>query len=60
MHTGTTLNFKGRLENKNGLEIFVRALDIKFEQEWSVGLGTTLDDVKKIKKYFSSSRDFSR
>ena len=31
--TGTTLNFKGRLETKNGPEIFVKALDIEFEQD---------------------------
>ena len=45
---GTTLNVKGRSETKNGLEIFVRALDIEFEQDWSVDLRTTLGDHKKI------------
>ena len=33
--------------------------DIEFEQDWSVGLGAILADGQKIKKYFSSFRDFS-
>ena len=32
--------------------------DIEFEQDWSVGLGATLRDRQKIKKYFSSFKDF--
>ena len=28
--------------------------DIKFEQDWSVGLGATLRADRKLKKYFSS------
>ena len=32
--------------------------DTEFEQDWSVGLGATLGDGQKIKKYFSSFRDF--
>ena len=34
-------------------------LDIECERDWSVGLGTTLDDGQKIKNCFSSFRDFS-
>ena len=34
-------------------------LDIEFERDWSVGLGTTLCDGQKIKNYFSSFRDYS-
>ena len=34
-------------------------LDIEYEWDWSVGLGTTLGDGQKIKNYFSSFRDFS-
>ena len=29
-------------------------LNIEFEQDWSAGLGSTLEDGYKIKKYFSS------
>ena len=29
-------------------------LNIKFEQDWSVGLGATLGADRKLKKYFSS------
>ena len=41
----------GRKLNRAG-DICKRALDIEFEQAWSVGLGTTLGDGKKIKKIF--------
>ena len=34
-------------------------LKVEFEQDWSVGLGATLRDKQKIKKYFSSFKDFS-
>ena len=33
--------------------------DIRFEQDWSVGLGATLRVTQKIKNYLSSFRDFS-
>ena len=33
--------------------------DIKFEQDWSVGLDDTLLERQKIKNYFSSFKDFS-
>ena len=35
-------------------------LNIAFEQYWSVGLGATLGDRQKIKKYYSSYKDFFR
>ena len=44
---------------KVGLEIFVRALDIELEQDWSVGLGSTLGDGKKVKNIFLVSGIFS-
>ena len=33
-------------------------LNIEFAQDWSVGLGATLGDEKKIKKYYSTCKDF--
>ena len=33
--------------------------DIEFEQDWSVGLDTTLRERQKIKNYISSFKDFS-
>ena len=36
-----------------------RTLNIEFEQDWSVGLGATLGAGLKIKKYFSSYKNFS-
>ena len=43
------LNFKGRSDTKNRAgNIGKGALDIEFEQDWPVGLGTTLSDGKKI------------
>ena len=32
---------------------------MEFEQDWSFTLGATLDDGKKIKKYYYSYKDFS-
>ena len=56
----TTLNFEGRLKTKKwAKDICKETPDIEFEQDWSVGLGAVLVDVKKIKNYFSSFRDFS-
>ena len=43
-----TLNFKDRSEKKPAGDIYKIALDIEFEQDWHVGLGTTLGDGKKI------------
>ena len=40
-------------------DICRRTLDIECEREWPVGLGATLGDGQKIKKYFSNFRDFS-
>ena len=34
-------------------------LDIEYERDWSVGLGTTLGKGEKFKNYFSRFRDFS-
>ena len=34
-------------------------LNIELEQDWSVGLDATLGDRYKIKKYYSSYKDFS-
>ena len=36
-----------------------RALNIEFEQDWSVGLGAMLGDGEKMIKYFSSYNIFS-
>ena len=56
----TILNFKGRSETKKRVgDICKRALDIEYEQDWPVGLGTKLGDGKKITKYFSNLRNFS-
>ena len=56
----TTLNFGGSSNTeKHGDDIWKGTPDIKFEQDWSVGLGATLTDGQKIKNYFSSFRDFS-
>ena len=35
------------------------ALNIEFENDLSIGLGATLGDRYKIKKYYSSYKDFS-
>ena len=48
----------GRKLEKAG-DICKRTQDIECEQDWSVGLDATLADELKIKKYFSSFRDFS-
>ena len=56
----TTLNFginRKRIEQVN--DICKGIPDIEFEQEWPVGLGASLADGQKIKKYFPSFRDFS-
>ena len=57
-----TLNFNGKTKitkERNG-DICRGTLDIEFEQDWSVGLGTALGDGKKNQKYFFSSfSDFS-
>ena len=46
----TTLNFNGRskMKNLNG-DICKGTLDIKFERDWSVGLGAMLGDGHKKK-----------
>ena len=44
----TILNFEGRSKTKK------EAGDIECERDWSVSLGSTLDDGQKIKNYFSS------
>ena len=47
----TTLNFKDRSQTKKQADDICKiALDIEFEQDWSVGLGATLGNGKKIKK----------
>ena len=56
----TILNFGGSSNTeKQGDDICKGTPDIKFEQDWSVGLGAILADGQKIKNYFSSFRDFS-
>ena len=49
---GNYPSFKSRSETKNGLDICERALDMEFEQDWSIDLGTTLGDGKKLKNIF--------
>ena len=44
---------------KRARDISKRTIDIEYEREWPVGLGTTLGNGRKIKNYFSSFRDFS-
>ena len=47
-------------KKRGGQDIFAKGtLDIEFEQDWSVGLGATLRERQKIKKYFSSFKNFS-
>ena len=54
------INFEGRSKTKKrARDICKGTLDIEFERDWSFGLGATLGDEQKIKKYFSSLRDFS-
>ena len=49
----TTINFGGRSKTKKwAKDIWKGTLDIKFEQDWSVGLGTMLGGGQKIKNYF--------
>ena len=56
----TTLNFLGSSKTKNEAgDICKGTPDIKFEQDWSVGLRAILADGQIIKNYFSSFRDFS-
>ena len=41
----TTLNFRGiGTTKKKARVIYKRTLDIEFEQDWSLGLGTMLGD----------------
>ena len=55
----TTLNFEGRSKTKKWAKDICRGtLDIEWERDWPVYLGATLGDRQKIKKYFSSFRDF--
>ena len=54
----TTLNFGGRKRKKLAKDICRGTLDIEWERDWPVGLGGTLGDRQKIRKYFSSFRDF--
>ena len=56
----TTINFRGReINKKKARDICKRTPDIEFEQDWLVGLGTTLGDGQKLKNYFSGFRNFS-
>ena len=56
----TTLNFWGSSKTeRTGEDICKETPDIEFEQDWSVGSGSTLEDGKKFFKYFFSFRDFS-
>ena len=53
------LHCEGRSKKKKRRqEILQGTPDIEFEQDWSVGLGATLRERKKIKNYFSSFKDF--
>ena len=54
----TTLNIKVPLILRVGPKLIGR---VEFEHDWSVGLGATLGDAtdRKLKKYFSSYKDFS-
>ena len=57
-----TLKFEGRSKTekkKRTEDVCKETLDIEFERDSSVGLSSTLDDLQKIKNYFSSFRDFS-
>ena len=41
----TTLNFRGRGKTKKtDRDIYMRTLYIKFERDWSIGLGSTFGD----------------
>ena len=44
---------------KRAGDICKGTIDIEYEWDWSVGLGTALGDGQKIENYFSSFRDFS-
>ena len=56
----TTLNFEGRSKTKKWAgHICKGTLDIEFKRDWSFGLGATLGDEYKIKKYYSIYKDFS-
>ena len=64
----TTLHFEGRSKTNKKEErkrkrergnICKGTPDIEFEQDWSGGLDATLREGQKIKKYFSSFKDFS-
>ena len=56
----TTLNFEGRSKTKKwAKDICKGTLDTECEQDWPVGLESTLGDRQKIENYFSSFRDFS-
>ena len=48
-----------RVDKKKAVDICKGTPEIKFQQDWSVDLGATLGDGKKIKNYFSTFRDFS-
>ena len=49
----TTLNFRVRGKtNKNARDICKGTLDVEFERDWSVGLGATLGDGRKLKTIF--------
>ena len=41
----TTLNFRGRGKTKKiARDIYKRTLDIEFERDWSISLGSTIGD----------------
>ena len=48
-----------RKRKEQAEDICIGTPDIKFEQDWSVGLRPILADGQKIKNHFSSFRDFS-
>ena len=58
----TTLNCEGRskTKKKTATDICKGTLDIEFERDWLFSLGATLRDRQKIKKYFSSFKNFFR
>ena len=55
----TTLNFRGRGKTKKtARDIYMRTLDVKFEWDWSIGLGSTFSDIhpdRHIHSHFSKT-----
>ena len=49
----TNLNFRGRGKTKKtARDIYKRTLDIEFERDWSIGLGTTIGDGQTDTHFF--------